>query len=137
MNKHWLDNADSYLCPECGFEVNNPAKVNLTCPRCGFIEKKGSDMAKLSNIEVTMQLRPCLVKSEKNTVKGLFHCWCNEAYIVTPSPLVHGHGGGQFWNTFGVVEMEDGMIKEVPPYSIQFLDPHHEEYEWSNTQDSK
>ena len=82
-------------------------------------------------------LRPCLVHSEKRTVKALFHCWCNEACVVPPSLHVCGHNGGQVWNTFGVVEMEDGMIKEVPPYSIQFLDLPHEGYAWQNTPDSE
>lgn len=30
----WLDNADSYKCPVCGHEVNNPAKCNGVCPYC-------------------------------------------------------------------------------------------------------
>ena len=32
---NWIDNADSYLCPKCGMEVNNPAKTEGRC-RCGF-----------------------------------------------------------------------------------------------------
>ena len=40
--KRWIDNADSYLCPVCGFEVNNPNKfrahptMNTKCPKCGW-----------------------------------------------------------------------------------------------------
>lgn len=33
----WIDNADSYICPVCGKEVNNPAKYpGCKCPCCGF-----------------------------------------------------------------------------------------------------
>lgn len=39
--KNWLDNADSYICPVCGFEANNPNKLKRKmCPRCGFIADK-------------------------------------------------------------------------------------------------
>lgn len=33
---NWIDNADSYLCPKCRAEVDNPAKTEGRCPRCGF-----------------------------------------------------------------------------------------------------
>ena len=32
---NWIDNADSYVCPKCRKEVNNPAKTDGRC-RCGF-----------------------------------------------------------------------------------------------------
>ena len=133
MNKHWLDNADSYLCPECGFEVNNPAKVNLTCPRCGFIEKRGSNMAKLSNIEITISLRPCIT----NFGKGLFHRWIDRAEVIRPSVLRGGHNGGQSWEIFGLVELEDGRVVEVLPNDIQFIDNPCEVFAWPDIQDSK
>ena len=34
----WLDNADSYICSNCGYECNNPNKNKYgsgTCPNCG------------------------------------------------------------------------------------------------------
>ncbi len=35
--KDWIDNADSYICPKCRMEVNNPAMFNMNrCPRCGW-----------------------------------------------------------------------------------------------------
>ena len=35
--KHWIDNADSYVCPVCGFETNNPNRyAGAKCPYCGF-----------------------------------------------------------------------------------------------------
>lgn len=37
----WIDNADSYLCPQCGYEVNNPNNLpEHICPKCGFQPKK-------------------------------------------------------------------------------------------------
>ena len=38
--KHWIDNADSYICPVCRYEVNNPNKFHGKCPRCGFVDAK-------------------------------------------------------------------------------------------------
>ena len=43
MNEeHWIDNADSYICPRCGFEARpNPSKYkDCKCPRCGFQDEK-------------------------------------------------------------------------------------------------
>jgi rubredoxin len=38
---HWIDNADSYICPVCGFETNNPNKYDgCRCPVCGFQDEK-------------------------------------------------------------------------------------------------
>lgn len=34
----WLDNIDSYICSNCGYECNNPNKNKNgsgTCPSCG------------------------------------------------------------------------------------------------------
>lgn len=38
----WIDNADSYICPKCRFECNNPFYYSrvATCPRCGFTPTK-------------------------------------------------------------------------------------------------
>lgn len=33
----WRDNCDSYYCPECGYETNNPEREEFRgvwCPRC-------------------------------------------------------------------------------------------------------
>ena len=38
---HWIDNADSYICPQCSLEVSNPAKYEgCKCPQCGFQDPK-------------------------------------------------------------------------------------------------
>ena len=37
---HWIDNADSYICPICRFETNNPNRFYGKCPKCGFMDTK-------------------------------------------------------------------------------------------------
>ena len=38
---HWIDNADSYICPMCGHEVDSPARYEgCRCPVCGFQDPK-------------------------------------------------------------------------------------------------
>lgn len=33
----WIEDADSYICPECGFATDNPDKYyKCICPRCWF-----------------------------------------------------------------------------------------------------
>lgn len=42
--KHWIDNGDSYICPDCGFETANPNYFkDARCPRCGFQDEKDRD----------------------------------------------------------------------------------------------
>lgn len=31
---HWIDNADSYICSNCGYEINNPNKTRYGAGRC-------------------------------------------------------------------------------------------------------
>lgn len=94
-------------------------------------------MANLPNIEICFNLRPCLVGCDDDAEKALFHCWSNRAYIIEPSMLVGGCPGGQVWNTYGIVELEDGSVVEVPPGNIRFLDNPLEELAWPNIMDSK
>lgn len=45
---HWIDNADSYICPNCGFETDSPARyTGCICPRCGFQDPK--DIVKVNS----------------------------------------------------------------------------------------
>ena len=38
---HWIDNADSYICPVCGLETDNPNRYDSAkCPVCGFQDIK-------------------------------------------------------------------------------------------------
>jgi rubredoxin len=38
--KHWIDNADSWICPECGLDVADPTDYGYKCPKCGFMDEK-------------------------------------------------------------------------------------------------
>lgn len=40
---NWIDNADSYKCPICGYETGNPNRHNNQCSVCGFIADKDSN----------------------------------------------------------------------------------------------
>ena len=64
-------------------------------------------------------LRPCMVGG---TIKGYFHQWAQKSEIVCPSALRGGHAGGVIADCFGIVEFEDGTVKEVYPHVIRFLD---------------
>ncbi len=44
---HWIDNADSWICPICGFETGSPAKYEgCRCPKCGFQDDKDKQESK-------------------------------------------------------------------------------------------
>lgn len=47
----WIDNADSYICPKCRFECNNPLYYSraATCPRCGFTPTKYIKISEFDN----------------------------------------------------------------------------------------
>ena len=64
------------------------------------------------------KLRPCTVDG----VKALFHRWEDFAAVLEPSPMVGGHPGGQVCETYGIVEMEDGQVREVKPSKVVFSD---------------
>ena len=45
MKAHWIDNADSWICPVCGFETGNPNYYDAKCPVCRFQDvKDGKNM---------------------------------------------------------------------------------------------
>ena len=62
--------------------------------------------------------RPCYVDGEK----AIFHQWINRAQVAPPSPMICGAPGGQLWEVFGLVEMEDGHMEEVYPTKVVFAD---------------
>lgn len=75
-------------------------------------------MAKLS----FNHLRPCWVFNGDYYIKGLFHCWRTESYVLPPSPLRGGHSGGQVSEVTALVEMEDGTIRAIPFGQVTFCD---------------
>ena len=102
------------------------------------------------NIEIAVQLRPCIVhipekrqnyrkkgdnlnaydkviEPEKN-IKALFHCWSYRSELVDVSPMIGGHSGGRVYGTFALAEYEDGTIHEVEPTQIRFVDNAMSEY---------
>lgn len=59
------------------------------------------------NMIISVERRPCKVKIEgKEEKKALFHRWSYDA--------MEGEGEGNIMWTEGIVELEDGSIKEVP-----------------------
>ena len=45
MKKHWISNADSWICPVCGFEASNPNNYEgAKCPVCGFQDPKDREL---------------------------------------------------------------------------------------------
>ncbi len=83
-------------------------------------------------IETGVSLRPCVLLGNKAhpDERALFHRWVDRAYIVPPSPMVGGDPGGQMWNVYGLVELEDGSVIKVPASSIRFLDNRFGDYSW-------
>lgn len=77
-----------------------------------------SEEFQFSFIPKTPKLRPCKVGGED----ALFHRWVDYAMVIGPSPMVGGHHGGQVWETYAIVEMEGGQIREVKPSNVVFTD---------------
>lgn len=71
-----------------------------------------------------------VVEPEKD-IKALFHCWSHRSEIVGELYLRGGHSAGQFSSTFAIVEYEDGMVHEVEPCNIRFVDNVMSEYAFS------
>ena len=72
------------------------------------------------------QVRPCVIKRpDGKRWHALFHRWEDKSWIVPPSPLVGGHTGGVVSGTFAICEREDGVVLEVPPSELMFVDDNH------------
>ena len=61
--------------------------------------------------------RLCEVKGEI----GYFHGWEEIYDVISPSPMIGGHPGGQVSRTYGIVEFPN-RIEEVIPSQIKFRD---------------
>lgn len=65
----WIDNADSYVCPVCRYETDNPGRYPMaTCPKCGW--------------------RP-VPERVRNMVSPLAY-WCEDD-VGPYCPVCHGH----------------------------------------------
>ena len=64
----------------------------------------------------------------EHDIKALFHCWSHKSELVGEPPCYGGHPAGQISQTFGIVEYEDGTIREVEPQYIRFVDNAMSEY---------
>lgn len=44
MSKHWIDDADHWICPDCEFITPNPNRYEgAKCPKCGFQDEKDKE----------------------------------------------------------------------------------------------
>lgn len=64
--------------------------------------------------------RECIVSCKGHDKKAFFHQWVETSYIISPSMMIGGHGGGQVRDTFALVEFEDGQVEKVEPNKIRF-----------------
>lgn len=67
---------------------------------------------------VEEKLRPCYVEGEK----ALFHRWADRAETHGASLAQGGFPAGQYWQVFGIVEFESGLVGCIPINEIRFLD---------------
>ena len=80
----------------------------------------------------TIDYRPCYVKGER----ALFHRWSDFAKPLPPSASVFGDKGGQFWQVFGIVELENGEVIGIEPSGITFTDNLVREYAFEKNEDN-
>lgn len=62
--------------------------------------------------------RTCRYKDENY----IFHCFEQHSYVISPSPMIGGHPGGQISGVFALIEDEKGNIYRVDPTAIKFTD---------------
>lgn len=72
-----------------------------------------------------IQYRSCVVSGEK----ARFHVWEQYSEVIAPGMAIGSHQGGQISQVFGIVEFEDGTVKRVDPYKIEFTDRQVKSYE--------
>ena len=81
-------------------------------------------------ITVEQERRICMVGERK----AFFHKFITRSHVVGPSPLRGGHPGGQINVPLALVEFEDGLVEEVEPTAVHFLDTAGEmaKYDWGD-----
>lgn len=79
MKAHWIDNADSWICPVCRLEVSSPAKYDgCKCPVCGFQDEKDKEKLKMNGetdilIAVQEAVRKALCEAANTEIEKLKH----------------------------------------------------------------
>lgn len=72
----------------------------------------------MNSIVIKTEKRPCYIEGKR----AIFHRWSERAAAINESPMIGGHPGGFIKWTAGIVEFEDGTVKEVDPEKIRFAD---------------
>jgi hypothetical protein len=67
--------------------------------------------------------RPCRYEDENY----IFHCFEQNSYVISPSPMIGGHPGGQVSGVFAIIEDGKGNIYRIDPTEIVFTDNEFEE----------
>ncbi len=80
-----------------------------------------------------MKYRLCEVKNKI----CYFHTWEHWSNVIETSPLIGGHSSGLISNTFGLVEFPDGLVRQVCPNEIRFIDDTHEKLMKMNKKEKK
>lgn len=80
----------------------------------------------------TGERRPCFV----NGKQALFHRWSDESYIVPPSLLKGGHGGGTIRETVAIVEYEDGSVERAALSAVRFMAEDFRAYYWGENKEA-
>lgn len=103
MKAHWIDNADSWICPVCGFEMGNPNYHDAKCPVCGFKDEKDMSLRKkLEAIAQPAELFPELKDYKEGYRDGVMEF---AAYLKENSFLCDSND----WFSFHAINVEDDL----------------------------
>ena len=105
-----------------GFRSTDMFSKRILCGDYGYdCMKKFRDYV-YENVTIQPPLRMCIVKDKL----AYFHTWSFKSNVIEPSPLVGGHSGGVISYTVGIVEFEDGRVRECLPPEIRFIENYTE-----------
>lgn len=82
---HWIDNADSYICPVCRFEVNNPNRHHGRCPKCGFMDEKDIVSADVVEVVRCCDCQHCTAFQKEADSEVILTCFRHSFEIVDPT----------------------------------------------------
>ena len=69
--------------------------------------------------------------------KYIFHCFEQHSYVISPSPMIGGHTGGQVSEVFALIEDKKGNIYRVDPTRVKFTDNKYIDYFWGLDEDKE